>query len=96
MASRQHDSDVDLDKLRKQVEQLHSDLASVSKSLKAFTSNGMGFNLEPAKEAIVEMRYRAKRTADTISHTIEGRPLSSALLLFGVGILIGNLLNRWG
>ena len=94
MAVRHHEQDIDIDKLREQVAQLQVDFEAVTKSLKELGSNGLGFGLESARDAALEVRDKAKSAVDAVTQTIEQRPLSSALVLFGLGILIGNLIHR--
>lgn len=84
----------DLTSLRKDVEQLRGDVASLLDSLK-------GIGIERGREAV----SRAKRTGETVraeaeelqrraEREIGERPITSVLSAFGLGFLIGMLLDR--
>ena len=86
--------DEEVVKLRKDMDQLRNDISALTTSFKQL-------GMQKGREAVA----RARRTGDALreeagawrakaDHEIEQHPLTSVLVSFGVGFLIGMLLDR--
>jgi ElaB/YqjD/DUF883 family membrane-anchored ribosome-binding protein len=90
--------DGDLDTVREDLAKLREDVANLATSLKGATSEALHEQIDAVRERIDrlsgEARQQSRRTLDDLTDKIEERPLASILVAFGVGILIGRLLDR--
>lgn len=82
------------DALRDDVEKLKSDIAALSATLGRY-ANATGQDamrgLRHARDAAQE---RAQEAVHTVEQQIAQRPLPSILVAFGIGFLIGKLMDR--
>jgi ElaB/YqjD/DUF883 family membrane-anchored ribosome-binding protein len=90
--------DGDLDSVREDLAKLREDVANLATSLKGATSEALHEQIDAARARIDrlsgEARQQSRQTLDDLTDKIEERPLASILVAFGVGILIGRLLDR--
>jgi len=77
-----------------EMEQLKSDLASLRKDVAALTEAYKDRGVERARATAEGVRDQASQAAQTVSHQIEDRPYTSVLSAFGIGLIIGRLLDR--
>lgn len=86
--------DREVDKLRRDIEQLRGDISSLTSSFKEL-------GVQKGREAVA----RARRTGDALleeaeawrsraDREIEQRPFTSVLVAFGLGFLVGILIDR--
>lgn len=81
------DNDADLEKLKADLAALRKDVVSLTE---AFRDRGV----ERARMGAEGVREQATHAAQTMSHQIEDRPYTSVLAAFGIGLVIGRLLDR--
>jgi ElaB/YqjD/DUF883 family membrane-anchored ribosome-binding protein len=83
----------DVHALQEQLQQLRTDFAAISGTLKDLARHGFNEAAQratvPGERAWSEMR----RHAATVSREIEEKPIASALTAFGVGLLLGLIVN---
>lgn len=99
------DLNKEIQTLREDVAKLRADLSGVAGALKDL---GKG-RVEEAKSTLTELaealreelrkgmegaRSRGKRSVETVEEQIEQRPLLALLAAFGVGIVLGKILDR--
>jgi ElaB/YqjD/DUF883 family membrane-anchored ribosome-binding protein len=86
--------DDEVAKLRKDMDQLRSDISTLTATFKEL-------GVQKGREAVA----RARKTGDALreeanawrsraDHEIEQRPFTSVLMSFGIGFLVGMLLDR--
>jgi ElaB/YqjD/DUF883 family membrane-anchored ribosome-binding protein len=92
------DIEGDFDHVKEDLAKLRADLANLSSSLKDVTSGAVHDQIAQIRTRIDgmtgEARQRSRETLDELAGRIEEKPLSSILIAFGVGLLIGRLLDR--
>jgi ElaB/YqjD/DUF883 family membrane-anchored ribosome-binding protein len=83
----------DVEKLKGDIEALRKDVATIARALKDLGVS-KGREAYDRAEALGERaRKRASDAEERISHEIEERPFASVLTAFGVGFVIGKLLD---
>ncbi|MBI5016750.1 MAG: DUF883 family protein [Deltaproteobacteria bacterium] len=97
--------DKELDALRADMTKLRGDLAGLAEAVK----EAGGRKVEGARDSLSDLveglreelksaldlaRDRSKRSVESVEHTIEEKPFLSLLTAFGVGVLLGKLLDR--
>ncbi|HET7674125.1 MAG TPA: hypothetical protein VFL54_01250 [Gammaproteobacteria bacterium] len=82
------------DQIKSDVESLKANLKSIAETLKRQTESQARAGYEKVREIGDKARHQAKQGAAIIEDQIEERPLISVLTAFGVGFVIGKLLNR--
>lgn len=80
--------------LHAQVEQLRSDLASLTRTLEGLVVDAGREGLESAKGAADNARQRVHNLGEEVTEQISERPLTSALIAFVVGLVLGALFTR--
>lgn len=84
----------DIHEIKSDVDSLKSDLRSLTDSLKRQAESQARAGYAKAREAGDKVRHQAQQGAAMVEDQIEERPLISVLTAFGVGFLIGKLLDR--
>jgi ElaB/YqjD/DUF883 family membrane-anchored ribosome-binding protein len=72
------------------VDDLDSAAHAVGKDVRDFIENA----IDSASEGISQAREKLSDTTESISHTISEKPLMSAAILMGAGVLLGAFLRR--
>ena len=84
-------SETDVKALQEQLQQLRSDFAALSGTLTDLARHGIG----AAAQRVAAPGERAwndvKHHAGTVSREIEEKPIASAFVAFGVGLMLGML-----
>jgi len=80
---------------------IEDDLAQLRADLKALTANVAGLAKEKGGEMKAELGAQAEKAmasgrqaAENMQDAVRERPMTSVFVAFGVGILIGHLLDR--
>lgn len=82
------------DALKKDVEQLRADLATLTDSLKKRTNEQTQAGMSRARSRMHNMTQEGERYARKCCEEIEARPFVSILAGLGVGMLLGWLFKR--
>jgi ElaB/YqjD/DUF883 family membrane-anchored ribosome-binding protein len=94
--ARQFESEFDT--VRDDLTKLSSDIANLAASLKDGATDTAREQLAAARNRFErlteEARSRGEEQLEGLSATIEERPLTSVLIAFGVGVILGRLLDR--
>jgi ElaB/YqjD/DUF883 family membrane-anchored ribosome-binding protein len=93
-----HDVESEFGTVKDDLVKLRADIANLSAALKELTSETVHEQVDSLKGRIDHLtsdaKLRGRQTLDDLADQIEERPVSSVLIAFGVGILIGRLLDR--
>lgn len=96
MATRNLESEFDT--VKDDLSKLRNDIAHLSAALKDTTSATVREQIDTIRGRIDqiagEARSHGRATLDELTDHIEDRPLTSVLIAFGVGVLLGRLLDR--
>ncbi|MGP1394869.1 MAG: DUF883 family protein [Inquilinaceae bacterium] len=88
----------ELDALRGDMEKLRGDIGSLTKTLRATAEQKASSMAAAAKRNVDELKSEAevklREGTRAVESHIEERPLSSVLIAFGVGVVIGKLMDR--
>lgn len=83
----------DVDKLKNDLEEVRKDVAAIARTLKDLGLAKRGEAFKRAEELGERARTRAAGAEERFSHEIEERPFTSVLTAFGIGFIIGKLLD---
>lgn len=86
----------DYEHLRADIDKLRADITELGKTLQTIIA-GWGEEAKgAARRSMQTAEERAKESVERIAHQVEEKPIASLATAFGVGILIGLILNRRG
>jgi ElaB/YqjD/DUF883 family membrane-anchored ribosome-binding protein len=84
------------EQLRADIDKLRADISDLGKTLQNIVA-GWGEEAKgAARRSVQTAEERAKQSVEKIAHEVEEKPITSLATAFGVGILIGLILNRRG
>lgn len=86
--------DEEVAKLRKDMEQLRGDIGSLSEAFKDLGREKGRAAIDRARRTGEAARNEAQAWRERADKEIEENPLTSVLMSFGIGFLIGMLLDR--
>ncbi|GIL39763.1 DUF883 family protein [Roseiterribacter gracilis] len=88
----------EFDTVRDDLTKLSDDIANLAASLKEGATDAAREQLAAARDRFErltdEARTRGEEHLENLAATIEERPLTSVLIAFGVGIVLGRLFDR--
>lgn len=84
----------DVTQLRADLDALRGDFARLTDSLKSVTGKGARAGVDAARRHAEQTRAQAEDWMGVLGSHIEERPYGSLLTAFGVGFLLGKLLDR--
>lgn len=82
------------DALRDDVDKLKADIAALSETLGKYANATGQDAMRGVRHAREAAQARAQETVHTVEQQITAHPLPSLLVAFGVGLLIGKLMDR--
>jgi ElaB/YqjD/DUF883 family membrane-anchored ribosome-binding protein len=80
--------------LQEQLDSLRKDLSEIRHLVKSLASEYAEEGKEHLRASANRAQAQAKETLADVEGEIQSHPLSSVAIAFGVGVLIGKLLNR--
>jgi len=80
--------------LRKELDQLRSDITALTRTLKGIAADQSGAAYEKVRRSAQGAKEEAAQAVGAVSHEIGERPLTSVLSAFSVGLLMGMLFSR--
>lgn len=93
-----HNVESEFDTLKDDLAKLRADVASLSATLRDITSDTVHEQVDAIRGRINNLTDSAKaegqQRLDDLTDQIEERPLTSVLIAFGAGLLIGKLFDR--
>jgi ElaB/YqjD/DUF883 family membrane-anchored ribosome-binding protein len=84
----------DVAALQTDIEQLRTDFTKLAETMRGMVGNGVAGEGHQLQTSTDKVWTEVKRHVGSVSREIEEKPVASALTGFGVGILLGLLLNR--
>ncbi len=85
---------VDIDELKAEVSSLKSDISDIADTLRKLSGDVVTDGRERLRQAGRQSREKARETWSAVEHEIEERPLTSLAAAFGIGFVLGKLLDR--
>lgn len=82
------------DDLKADFEQLRDDMSALMRTVSRLADDGQRESLAKIKQAGALATDRARQGVETAENTIVQNPLTSVLVAFGTGLLIGKLVRR--
>ena len=93
-----HDVEGEFSAVKDDLTKLRADIANLSAALRELSSDTVHEQIDSLKGRIDRLTHDAKdqgrQALDDLADHIEQRPVSSVLIAFGVGILLGRLFDR--
>jgi len=83
----------DIQTLQAEIKQLRADFAGITETLRDVVRHGSGEAATRAREAGERVWQTAKDDFHYVTHGIEEKPVASAAIAFGVGIVLGMLFS---
>lgn len=80
--------------LQAELEQLRDDMAALMKTVSRVADNGQREGIAKLKQAGTAATVQTRRGIETTEKAIVQNPFASVLGAFGVGLLLGKLINR--
>lgn len=80
--------------IRADLDQLRADIAALASDLKGIAGRAGDEVVDGARSAARQAREKFEAATDKVSDSITERPLTSLLVAFFVGILLGKLFRR--
>lgn len=76
------------------IEALRTDLTKIMKTVSSMASNGADAAFSQVRRGAEKTKAQAQMAADVLTHQIEKKPIASALIALGMGMMIGVMLRR--
>jgi len=80
--------------LRAEIESLKSDVSKLTDTIKRVSSERASQERERVRQTAEQSRQKASEAAGVVGQEIQQRPLTSLAAAFGVGFVLGKMLNR--
>lgn len=84
----------DTEKLRADLNQIQKDVAALTETLKKLGAERGQEGVDAVKRAAAATERQASAAVHMVEDQVKERPLQSMLVAFGLGFLIGKLLDR--
>jgi ElaB/YqjD/DUF883 family membrane-anchored ribosome-binding protein len=86
-------TNTDIAALQADIKRLRADIGKISETVRGGVTNGVAEAGETIQASREKLWNETKRHAQSVGREIEQNPLASALAAFGVGVLLGVLMN---
>jgi ElaB/YqjD/DUF883 family membrane-anchored ribosome-binding protein len=80
--------------LRDELTDLKADLANIKDDIKSLADSAMGRARDEARLVRDRSKARVQSSIGSMEEYVEEQPLTSVLVAFGVGLLMGKLMSR--
>jgi len=87
-------ADTDYETLRKELDQLRSDISGLTRTLKDIAADETTATYEKVRQTAQRAQEQAAQTVGSVGQEIGERPFTSVLSAFSVGLVIGMLFSR--
>lgn len=87
-------ADADFETIRKELNQLRSDVSALTGTLRDIASEQGSAAYENIRQSARRAQEQAAQTIGTVGHEIGERPFTAVLSAFSLGLLIGMLFSR--
>ncbi len=86
-------TDKDIEDLKAQIDDLRNDLSGIADALKKLSGSAVDEGTDRVRRASEKARDKARDTIGAFESEIEERPLTSVATAFGIGFILGKLLD---
>jgi len=86
--------EADLETLRREMGQMRTDFAKLSETLQNVVRHGGAEALDKLRHSTDRVKDEIKRGSEGLTHEIEERPVTAALVAFLGGVVLGALFGR--
>lgn len=87
-------SEKDVEKLKTEFAELKSDVSKLTETVRDISGDGLEQGRDRIRRRAQRSREQAREAVDTVESEIGERPLTSVAAAFGVGFVLGKLLDR--
>lgn len=87
-------ADADFETLRKELNQLRSDISALTGTMKDIATEQSGAAYESVRRSAEKAQEQATKTIGAVGQEIGERPFTAVLSAFSVGLLLGTLFSR--
>lgn len=84
----------DMEALRLEMQQLRTDFSAMGKTLRDMAGNVGTDAYARMRDGAEKAKVRAEHAADTVTQSIEERPLTSVVVAFALGLVMGVVFGR--
>lgn len=84
----------DVEELKSEFAELKSDISKLTETIKKLYGDAASEGRDRARDAAARSKDRARETVGAFEEEIASRPLTSVAAAFGVGFILGKLLDR--
>jgi ElaB/YqjD/DUF883 family membrane-anchored ribosome-binding protein len=84
----------DMEALRLEMQQLRTDFSAMGKTLRDMAGNVGNDAYARMRDSAEKAKVRAGHAADTMTQSIEERPLTSVVVAFALGLVMGVVFGR--
>ena len=88
----------EFDTLKEDFSKVRSDIASLKDSLQGYATETVRNKYNDGKQRLDKLtetaRYKSRAQLEDLAAEIEDRPLTSILVAFGAGVILGRLFDR--
>lgn len=82
------------DELQQQLNALREDFGEITKTLKTLTSDYAEQSQNKIRQTAERAQQQAKQSINRAQHEVEAHPYTSMAVAFGIGVVIGKILDR--
>lgn len=82
------------EELQKQLNALREDFASLTNTLKDMSSDYAQHGQARVKDAADKVQQQARDSYGRVQSEVESHPMSSVAIAFGIGLVLGKILDR--
>lgn len=86
--------DKDVEELKREFADLKADMSKLTETIRNLYDDSTSEGRDRAREAFQRSRERARESVGAFEEEIGERPLTSIATAFGIGFIIGKLLDR--
>lgn len=94
MATPARETDKYYDELRSEVDTLRKDLQSVTQTIRELAASESRAARERLRQSATEAQAKGREAIESVGPAIGEHPFTSVATAFGVGLVVGALLNR--
>lgn len=88
------DTTKDIEALREEVSKLRTDITDIAETLRKLSHDAVADGRDRLRDAAKQQTDKARESLSGVESEIEQRPLTSVAAAFGIGFVLGKLLDR--
>lgn len=84
----------EIEQLKGELETLRKDFRQLTDTFKSMSRQQLNAGADYARQSADQVRGQAREATQSLEHEISQRPFSSVAAAFGIGFIMGKLLDR--